>query len=87
MNKIKKLNQKIYSKFEISKNSMDLEIERKFLLAKPPPGLLAMGNPEPIQQGYIAWNAKGELRVRIDVMLNLYYSRIVPFLDGGYVEP
>jgi hypothetical protein len=32
-------------------------------------------------------NRKGELRVRIDVMLNLYYSRIVPFLDGGYVEP
>jgi hypothetical protein len=25
--------------------------------------------------------------VRIDVMLNLYYSRVVPFIDTGYVEP
>jgi hypothetical protein len=32
-------------------------------------------------------NRKGELLVRIDVILNLYHTRVVPTIEDGFIEP
>lgn len=44
------------------------------------PALDSTGNPDRA-------NRKGEVLVRIDVLLNLYHTRVVPSIDTGFCEP